>query len=424
MNSSITIETFNNNEWEEISFGNTETVVTEEPAGTEPPVIHTQKIESLNTDNEIENKIRSFYKEYVKLEFEPAAFLQTDLSGEFSYFPAGLFKSRDLSERELSIIPELYKNLLYSFKITGGKKNLADMLAVYCFSNSQNVISDFIHLLEKYDMLDLSYRQFLDLSGLKPFPGTSTVENSQLVNICYRAKYGEISENEKNILFDAVISREYPGLLGLVWKLFRDIPKGERNCEPVNAMIIRRFDSFSEHDQIDFTEYYKSTRSYWQIYRLMKKNYTGTEIREWVRQERILAGRSEEHIPVDQVLYDRFDELQKENRLFSLPPFDLLILLNSVKYAVILEDIKKGIKNYPNAYVTNRAMAVYYFSHNDFERFFRYYDKSGRLKFQPEMLYFRAVALIKSGNTDAGHEILSVLQDTFRESAVLQKLTA
>ncbi|PKA03386.1 hypothetical protein CH375_17320 [Leptospira ellisii] len=130
-------------------------------------------------------------------------------------------------------------------------------------------------------------------------------------------------------------------------------------------------------------------------------------------QENILAGQDES--------LDKRYVLLKQNRLvYTLSPFELLILLNSTESANVEKEIGGHHEKLPDSYLTKRARLALRFFKKEYDEFLNSIGECGRFRFSPEMIYLQGLAMIEIGRTEEGIGLLESLFMRFPESEYLR----
>lgn len=130
-------------------------------------------------------------------------------------------------------------------------------------------------------------------------------------------------------------------------------------------------------------------------------------------QDKILTGQ-------DESLEKRYAILKQNRLVYTLSPFELLILLNSTESSNVQKEIGGVEKSLPDSYLTKRAKAVLYFFEKNFEKFLKSLEHCGRFRFSPEMLYLQGSALVEIGRTGEGIGLLESLLMKFPDADYLR----
>lgn len=83
----------------------------------------------------------------------------------------------------------------------------------------------------------------------------------------------------------------------------------------------------------------------------------------------------------DESLEKRYALLQKNHLVYTLSPFELLILLNSTESSNVQKEIGGVEAKLPDSYLTRRAKSVVYFFEKKFEEFLKSLERCGRSVF-------------------------------------------
>ncbi|EMG12433.1 hypothetical protein LEP1GSC151_1981 [Leptospira interrogans serovar Grippotyphosa str. LT2186] len=122
----------------------------------------------------------------------------------------------------------------------------------------------------------------------------------------------------------------------------------------------------------------------------------------------------------DESLEKRYALLKKNHLVYTLSPFELLILLNSTESSNVQKEIGGVGERLPDSYLTKRAKSVLYFFEKKFEEFLKSLEHCGRFRFSPEMLYLQGSALVEIGRTQEGIKLLENLLIKFPDADYLR----
>ncbi|MCE9500225.1 MAG: hypothetical protein K8R21_06980, partial [Leptospira sp.] len=384
----------------------------------------------------IKEKILKNYDSFLEFSFLPINFITTDLKGGISVrteIPVEAWiKKNDIgSERELELVHFLYEELYKSIKASSNRidRESLEMLCVYLLS--QNRLEDFISLVEIYDRkgnLPPVISVFMGITGIAPenLETDFIAEGNDPVFTIYkwlRSKNPEL-ENE---LYDFVVSRKYQQLLGLVFSIYSERITGLRTVYPLYQMIIKQFSQLPEEEKKFFISKFQETHHHLIIYFLMKQVYTREQIHQHFREEMNLNGKSSmekgSSIIPELHLDQKYKNLREQGLTHTLGPFEILVLLNSNESYNVREDILAAFNKFPHSYIVNRSMATLNFFDRDFDSFLNFESRCGRLRFHPEMIYFRGVVCCESGFREEGKALLTSLSQKFPDSEMLKKAT-
>ncbi|MCB1159165.1 MAG: hypothetical protein KDK45_16815 [Leptospiraceae bacterium] len=416
--------------WEEIYLSNktkSSPIILEEPEET----IETKPKETgMSPDQVLELKSR--LKEEISgisTGFQAVGFIDTSLTGRLDYKnnADSVLSNPEQEELYTSICEELISFYKDSFL---DDSEILDYLGNYLLR--KDCFSEYLELCETFDshaVLPIEHEMFLSIIGRyenKIKEEFLKAIEQDVLKILYKFKNFSINRAEKDFLYDKVISGEYANLLGLVFQLFRNEFEGPRNIYPLYAKIQTQFSHLSEEEKGVFLASFKKSGQYLNIYFLLKQLESKEGVRAWLEKEKEKNGKIERHslpevnLSQPTQLKNRVKLLKKDNSLYFLQPFEILLLLNSTESFLIRESLLESYRKQPFSYIINRSIAVVYFFDNDFYKFLHHASLSGRFKFQAEMLYIKALVLLELGKQEEGKVILSALQTRFPRSQFLK----
>lgn len=383
-------------------------------------------------------ELKSYWKEKSTLiKFEAEKYLKTNLLGEIFFEPDIDLKSSYFqnniheNETELRIkkIQDFYdKNFIDDVEIL-------DIISVYLLEEKK--IADLVSICNKFlnkNSLPLKFQFFLILAGVYKNNLQNIIlsgDEKLIINILYKYKYLELNQNEKNLLYDIVISEKYPNLLGVIFYLFKNEFKGIRNIFPILQLISNDYHKLSKEEKRAFVQVYQNTNQYLKTYFLMKNHFSKIEVDTWIKKINIMNGKDKKFnqtieeklsgVAEKDKLIKKYQILKEAHNLAVLSPFEIILLLSSNKSLELIEGLNKFYETYPYSYSGNRAIAVLHFHHEDYKKFLLQISKAGNFKFQMEVLYLKAIAYREIGMNDESKKIFQALKNKFPDSEVLAK---
>jgi hypothetical protein len=418
--------------WEEIFLSNRSSKK-EAVASSEPPSIPKKKEISLEEVLLFRAKIVEQLKDRVILTFEPAHFLSVKMNHSVEFFPKVLSL---VSESYIPLSPVLYDTFsslcekilqFYQYDFHDDP-TLLDILTNYLLfagrlEEYKRLTTDFL----AKDKLPIKHYTFLVcLGSIENTLHSQIVEEAGLIFTVYRFLYSQVLNSEKAIFYDALLSGRFDNLLSVGFVLFQEETGGIRNVFPILSRILKQNQlSLQEKDTV--LSFYKSTERYMETFFLLKKEKSRSDIKEWLESVKGINGKKLPNLPEDivnlnrpELLRAKFKRLKAEKKLYTLQPFEILLLLNSTEAFIIRDNIDIAYSRYPYSYIINRSKAVVHFFDNEFYSFFKHATLSGRFQFMAEMIYIKALSLIEVDRKTEGNVILYALQKKFPKSDFLK----
>ena len=298
------------------------------------------------------------------------------------------------------------------------------------YQNRLKEISEFIMSLSSKNLLNLNLQIFSILSGLMKKPLENLVMSGaekEPLNILYKYKFLEISLLERNRLYDLVLEKSAPSLNGIVFHLFSRNTTGIRNIFPIYKIIMENFDSLDELERKEFMESFQENGRFLQVYNFMKKSYSKKELRAWLDRIRRLNGKSDpdtEHsfkgYSEKEDLIQKYKTLRSEHMVYTLSPFEILLLLSSSVALQVKNEILEAYKSIPSSYIVNRSLSAVYYFQSDYRRFLLHLERSGSLQNHAESIYLKSLACIELGHSEEAKRLLLVLKSKFPDAEVIQ----
>lgn len=378
-------------------------------------------------------KILSYLKN-ITIEFYPLDFLKTDLKGNIKlkygrntnvihkYLAA--MKNDDL----LVTYEKAYQFYRSHFYFDA---ELLDLLSIYLLSLGR--ISDFKMIAERFlsnSTLPDKYRYFLVLSELMELTVNEKVQDYDLLPILYRIQKGNFTNIEREYIYDFVISNTSSELAGLGFYFYKNSFTGIRNIFPILKILLKDFETLSLDEKKELLEEFKSTNNYLRTYFLMKRVYDREEIKKWLNGVKKInckfktdpdaAITSLKSLKLDMELLNKYQILKDNKLIYTMNPFEILLFLNSTEYFPLRQAILECMSDSPNSYSNNRAYATLNFFEKDYYTFLNHIQKSGRLQYQPDAVYLRAIALLELGLKEESKALFYALELKFPDSILLK----
>lgn len=395
------------------------------PEITRDPLLETEAV------TRFKENLKNHCEEILHLHFNPLKYLYADLFGQFHLATKiDIFQNEtEITDREKMILAQLLEELVLHCKYGSCNQDTIELITPYLLKEKRE--AELLTLVEKnLQQINVDYKIFLDLAGIKRDSSqvNTIAPNTEIIlEICYLFKYAKINIDQENILFDTVVSRENPTIFGLPYLIFK---KREDHARAIQTLFTlgqekEFFLKFSQKEKERFVNDYKHEREYLNLYFLLKHVYPREIIKKWAEKEKLKSGKIiDNSIDESMSLAQKFEQLQSSNLVYTLHAFELLLLLNSEKAEDVKKDITEAHKRLPHSYLTNKSMAVLKFFEEEFNAFFYYLDRAGRLQYQPENLYLKALAYMETGEQQKGKKIITALQIHFPKSTVLENATS
>ncbi|EMJ64093.1 MULTISPECIES: hypothetical protein [Leptospira] len=381
----------------------------------------------------LKSKILEYFSGALNKIHSPFYNLRIDLLGEFRFQSdvSSPFEEEGLSEREKNLLKIFFEELL--------DKTLEEHQAdpevfqiLESFLLHEQKLDEYQELIGVYDE-DLPFiveaKQCLALMGKIEY-STSLKDKGTSRFQKYGAlwKFGGLRLEDREMIYDLVVTGEEPGLLGLAWLLFKHETAGFRTVFPIERRILTLIETFRSEEKESFFKAYSSRHGYLENYFVLKRIYPLEYRKAWLEGEKrkngrsVLLGSLQDKIleGQDESLEKRYAILKQNRLVYTLSPFELLILLNSTESSNVQKEIGGVEKSLPDSYLTKRAKAVLYFFKKDFEEFLKSLEHCGRFRFSPEMLYLQGSALVEIGRTSEGIGLLESLLMKFPDADYLR----
>lgn len=417
--------------WQEITISNQQ----EKISATDTLAL--KRKEKINRDDLIvlKNKIRSQFDSKIQLYFQPVDFLEVTLTGSLHLRISLPEEIMALYSPQNPIYDDILTNLcgkvlkFYEEDFVDDT-DLLDILSSYFLT--RNRFEDYKNIALRYlhnRSLPLKHELFLILLGIQKLDGSSSISlpdhSSNPLIILFKYRFFSLTEKEKTYLYDLLMTGRYDNLLPIA--LEAELQQDPiRNLFPIYQRIIDQFSEYNREEKVKFIEYYRTTGKYLSLYFLMKSVYSKESIEKWLQEQKKQHGKyslAETSIPLNQTgaIRNKLKQLTEQKQVYLLQPFELLLLLNTTESFMIRDRLEQALANIPGSYIVNRAMAVVAFFDNEYFQFFQYINRSGRFRYQAEILYIKAVSLYELGKKEEGVVILQALQKKFPQSQFLNK---
>lgn len=380
------------------------------------------------------------YTKKFNLNFTPEKYLTIDLLGntrlkdnlqETCFNINGLDLQKSHEYRSLKSLIERILDF-YSGSVFDDFK-LLDYLSAFLLCHGR--IDDYLNLTvgfiqknllpsqHKMLLAVLEYNKFL---GEEIHPTKIQQKKPDFLFLLYKYKIGRLEEGEKRYIYDYSIYKREAEYLKLAWMLFKNNFSGMRNAQILAHRLMTDFEYYNEEEKKEFIQSYKKTHKYQKIYFLMKQKCDKEEIVDWLEKMKLYNGKkidapdgNSKHLERGE-LTQRYNYYKKNNNLHKLSPFDLLLLLNSTESVRVKKELFTIFDEMPYSYVVNRAIAIIYFYEKNYNKFYFYLSKAGRLQYHPECIYIRALVCLELGIKEEGSAILYALQEKFPSSLLLK----
>jgi hypothetical protein len=417
-------------EWEEI-YLEAEPVSSVETASQNPQntILFTNDDEFLSLKSNLQQSLEPIWD----FKFYPEEFLETDLLGKIH-----LSSGTDLplmDSKSISILFNRIDDIIKYYERNFKKDDDVLIWITYILLKNKKITEtlNFIQVYHTNVSLPLELEIFLILGGVYSTKLPNIIlsgKEENLVNILYKYKFLEISKYEKNSLYDAVLSGNYPNFLGIVFQLFYETYKGIRNIYPIYEIILSQLDKYSIEEQKEFLESYKETGNYFTIYKIYKKVYNKKEVSEWLNKIKYYNGKNiklRKKMDEDPS-FNIFNEVNtpgNDELIYLLTPFEIIeILKNPEMEANYKKKVFILYEKNTFSYFTNLNIAILYFYLKDYSKFLLYLERSGSLKNMSEILYLKSICFLEVGYHKEAKKILSILNSKFPSNKeVEEKLT-
>ena len=415
-------------EWEEI-FLSAEPISSVETSSPQIPL--NSKLYKIDEEFSIlkSNLQQSLYPIW-DFKFYPEEFLETDLLGKI-HLSSGI-ELPEMDTMSISILFNRIEDIIKYYERNFKKDDEVLFWITYIFLKNKK-ISDTLNFIQLYHSkvsLPLELEIFLILGGVysTKLPNIILSGNEEnLINIIYKYKYLEISKSEKNTLYDAVLSGNYPNFLGIVFQIFNETYKGIRNIYPIFEVILSQFDKYSIEEKREFLESYKETGNYFTIYKIYKKIYNKKEIAEWINKIKYYNGKNfkiRKKMDNDSN-FNIINELNtpgNDELIYLLTPFEIIEILNNPATETIYKNkIFSMYEKNSFSYFTNLNIAILYFYLKDYSKFLLYLERSGSLKNMSETLFLKSICFLEVGYHQEAKKILTLLNSKFPKNKEVEE---
>ena len=407
-------------EWEEI-FLSAEPVSSVEPSSPQTP-----QISKLSTKDEEFSTLKSNLQQSLEpiwdFKFYPEEFLETDLLGKI-HLSSGIDLPL-MDTMSTSILSNRIEDIIKFYERNFKKDDEVLFWIIYIFLKNKKITEtlNFIQIYHSNVSLPLELEIFLILGGVysTKLPNIILSGNEEnLINIIYKYKFLEISKSEKNTLYDAVLSGNYPNFLGIVFQIFNETYKGIRNIYPIFEVILSQFEKYSIEEKKEFLESYKETGNYFTIFKIYKKIYNKKEIVEWISKIKYYNGKN---IKIRKKMdnasnFNIINEINtpgNDELIYLLTPFEIIeILKNPAMETNYKNKVFSMYEKNSFSYFTNLNIAILYFYLKDYSKFLLYLERSGSLKNMSEILFLKSICFLEVGYHFEAKKILTVLNSKF-----------
>ncbi|MCB1178044.1 MAG: hypothetical protein KDK36_10735 [Leptospiraceae bacterium] len=381
--------------------------------------------------------IENISDDFTQKGFLTEDFLSTDLSGNIrlktGHFTDSLYPNYSKTPESENKILEAVDTILgiYQKNFVNDPQILEYVIPILLRQSRLTDVITLVNSFKKRNMLPLRIHIFFILVGVYENKLENlflTGDETILVNILYKYKFHSISKLEKNRLYDMVLSRENPDLIGIVFHLFSDTFKGIRNIFPIYKSILKNFDRLEKSEKKIFLESYKETGNYLETYFLLKKVYKKKDLEQWLKQMKTINGKfvpgSENTFPGFEDQEDilvKYRNLKKDALTHTLSPFEILVLLNTNISLQLKNEIFDSYRKLPYSYITNRAIAVVYYYETDYRKFLLHLERAGSLRNHSECIYLKAVACMEIGFKKEAKQLLLALKTAFPNARAIKE---
>ena len=381
-------------------------------------VIETQAIEN------IKQSILEHYDQILKIPFHGLDYLGTDIFGNLHIHPhPDIFRQDTLSAREKTLLYRILDELIIHCNYSNCNQDTLEMVTPYLLQ--ENRIDELKNLVEKNrDRLDNDFFRFLDLCEIQINKNIDTeAQTTDLLQICYLYKHDQISEEQENILYDSVVSREAVNIIGIPYVIFKQRKDADRPMAALYPIVKKRFEGLTIQEKERFVNDYKHEKEYLSLFFYLRRIYEPEVLWQWLEKEKIRSGKvipdeMQSRLP----LVEKLDFYAEQDKIYYLLPFEILLLLNSEKKEFTREKIEQAFDSFPNTYIVNRAYAALQFFQRDFHAFLRHAGKCGRLQYSYEFQYLKSIACLETGQTEQGEKIITALSNEFPDSEILESV--
>ncbi|XDD49225.1 hypothetical protein AB3N59_12470 [Leptospira sp. WS92.C1] len=381
----------------------------------------------------LKSKILEYFSGALNQVHSPFFNIRIDLLGEFRFQTDATspFEEEGLSPREKNLLQIFFEELLDSaLEDHQSDPEVFQILESYLLHEQK--LDEYLELTYVYDdhlPFIIEAKQFLALLGKIEYSNSLIKEEtSRLHKYGALWKLGNLQLEDREAVYDLVVTGEEPGLLGLAWILFKHETSGFRTVFPIERRILSILPTLSSEEKESFFKAYSSRHGYLENYFVLKQIRPREYRKAWLEGEKkkngrsVLLGSLQENIlsGQDESLDKRYALLKENHLVYTLSPFELLILLNSTESANVEREIAGIKEKLPDSYLTKRAQLVLRFFKKDYGEFLNTLEQCGRFRFSPEMIYLHGLALVEIGNSEEGIGLLESLLHRFPDSDYLR----
>jgi len=406
-------------EWEEI-FLEAEPVSNLETASQNP------QITTVSTTDDEFVTLKSYLQQSLEpiwdFKFYPEEFLEADLLGKLHLSSGEEFSSLNIKSNSIlsNRIDDIIKYYERNFK-----KDDEVLIWVTYFLLKNNKLTETLNFIQNYHSkvsLPLELEIFLILAGLYSTKLPNIIlsgKEENIINIIYKYKFLEISKYEKNILYDSVLSGNYPNFLGIVFQLFNENFKGIRNINPIFEVILSQFDKYSVEEQKEFLESYKQTGNYFNIFKIHKKIFNKKDTSEWINKTSYHNGknfklRNKMNEDPNFNIFNKINSPGNDELIYLLTPFEIIEILKNPEMETNYKNkIFSLYEKNSYSYFTNLNIAIIYFYLKDYSKFLLYLERTGSLKNMSEVLFLKSICFLEVGYHQEAKKILKILNFKF-----------
>ncbi len=404
-------------EWEELflsSETNSEITIESLDKNTEPKNFESLKKNLLNyvSLSELHTKTLEYY-------------LKTDLSGKITPFSP---QPDNRGEEAFLSLHSIVDDFLFFYKNNFKKDDdvLIFLTKELVSKKKFDELKDLIKNYKKNSNLPLTLEIYLIITDILPRALPNAIlhgEEVDVLNILYKHKFFEISEAEKNVLYDKLVEERNLNLLGFVFHLYKDIINGVRNIYPLLEILYSFFHLLEIYEQKIFIDAYSKSGNLFKTFCLIKKFYNRKELITWIESQKKIYGKLRINKIQDSLEDKNKSELFLINKDISIfTPFDLY---NALKIPfmnkILTEFVYDSIQKNPNSYIFNQAQGVVLFHKKEFFQTLKFLENSGSFKWSSESLFLKAICLQKIGYKKESDALLRTLKSYFPQSEELKK---
>ncbi|MDV6234676.1 hypothetical protein CH379_003410 [Leptospira ellisii] len=381
----------------------------------------------------LKSKILEYFSGALNRVHSPFFNARVDLFGEFRFQTDATspFEEDGLSEREKNLLQIFFEELFdRALEDHQSDPEIFQVLESYLLHEQK--LEEYLSLTGVFDQ-DLPFiveaKQFLALFGKIEYSDSLKKEGGSRFHK-YGAlwKLGKLELEDRETIYDLVVTGEEPGLLGLAWVLYKHETSGLRTVFPIERRILSALDTLVSEERESFFKAYSSRHGYLENYFVLKQIRPREYRKAWLEGEKkkngrsVLLGSLQENILAgqDESLDKRYVLLKQNRLVYTLSPFELLILLNSTESANVEKEIGGHHEKLPDSYLTKRARLALRFFKKEYDEFLNSIGECGRFRFSPEMIYLQGLAMIEIGRTEEGIGLLESLFMRFPESEYLR----